>query len=502
MSTTLDWAEQAARSFEPRASRWSTPGDLARDLEPNTVQTPALNLIDDALVDVEAGRTDRLIICMPPQEGKSTRVTTIGPLWFLTRNPDRRIAVVSYGQDLANQFGRAIRNHIVTNAGQDDTLDLGLRIAADNGSASSWQIDRHAGGVRSVGLTGGLTGRPADALFIDDPISNMEQAQSSTYRDRAWNFWQSVGSTRLAPGAPVVLVLTRWHEDDLAGKLLAAEDGHRWRVVSIPAIAERTDDPLGRDRGEAMVSARGDRDWAAIRTSVGEYVWSALYQQRPSPAAGGLFKRLAIRHWTPMPDNPLGRPAIMCRGRAVYLETLHRFLTVDLAASTKTSADYTAVGVWGITLDGDLVLLDGARARLDPSKHWATVRQLRDRWDAGTVYVEAAMNATTMVHEAGREGVPIEPLQPDKDKVTRAIPAAALADAGRLWFPSAAHAPWVTDWVDEHAAFPNGAHDDTVDTTGYAARIRAAHWLPMMSADQHRALEASSRELDLMTVPL
>lgn len=501
MSVTLDWAEQAARLFAPPAHRWATPGALARDIEPNTIQTPALDLIDDALVDVEAGRTDRLIICMPPQEGKSTRVTTIGPLWFLTRNPDRRIAVVSYGQDLANQFGRGIRNHITSNAGQDDTLDLGLRIAPDNGSASSWQIAGRTGGVRSVGLSGGLTGRPADALFIDDPISNMEQAQSSTYRDRAWNFWQSVGSTRLAPGAPVVLVLTRWHEDDLAGRLLAAEDGHRWRVVSIPAIAEHGD-ILGRDPGVPMRSARGNRDWAAIRASVGEYVWSALYQQRPAPAAGGLFKRLAIRHWTSPHTTELGRRAILCGGREVYVETMWRFLTVDLAASTKTSADYTAIGVWGITLDGDLVLLDGARARLDPSKHWATVRQLRAKWDAGTVFVEAAMNATTMVHEAGREQVHIEPLHPDKDKLTRAIPAAQRADAGRLWFPAATEAPWVQDWLDELAAFPNGAHDDCVDVTAYAARVAVEHWLPQMPATHTRAMQTAPRELDLMTVPL
>lgn len=152
------------------------------------MQTPALDLIDEALNDVDAGRCDRLIISMPPQEGKSTRVTKIGPTYLLTRNPQRRIVVVSYGQDLANEFGRDIRSHITSNQGQDGTLDIGLRIAPDNGSVSSWKFDGYRGGVRSVGVGGGITGRPADVMFIDDPITNRKQAESETYRNRAKNF--------------------------------------------------------------------------------------------------------------------------------------------------------------------------------------------------------------------------------------------------------------------------------------------------------------------------
>ncbi|MGP9781848.1 hypothetical protein ACT3UQ_05235 [Glutamicibacter sp. AOP12-B1-11] len=188
--------------FEAPEHAWETPGQLAKAIEPTTIQTPALDLIDEYLVKVEAGEIDRLIINLPPQEGKSTRVTTIGPLWFLTRNRDRRIAIVSYAQDLADEFGRNIRNPISSNNGEDETLDLGLRVARDNGAARRWKLDAAKGGVRAVGIRGGLTGRPVDALFIDDPISNLEQAHSKTYREQAWGFWQSVGMTRLLPGAP------------------------------------------------------------------------------------------------------------------------------------------------------------------------------------------------------------------------------------------------------------------------------------------------------------
>ncbi|WP_445154136.1 hypothetical protein ACTWLI_12475 [Arthrobacter sp. Hor0625] len=204
---TVDMWEAAARMFEP-ADKYATPGALARAIDPATVQTPALDLIDQALVDVEAGRTNRLIISMPPQEGKSTRVTKVGPLWFLTRNPERRIAVVPYAASLAQEFGRDIRKFITDNSGQDGTLDRGLRIAPDNGAVSGWRLDGHKGGVKTVGLRGGLTGKPADILFIDDPVSNRDQAESSTFREQAKNFWRSVGSTRLAPGAPVILILT------------------------------------------------------------------------------------------------------------------------------------------------------------------------------------------------------------------------------------------------------------------------------------------------------
>jgi len=137
----------------------------------------------------------------------------------------------------------------------DESLDLGLRVAKDNGAARRWKLYGKKGGVRSVGIRGGLTGRAVDALFIDDPISNLEQAYSATYREQAWGFWQLVGITRLAPGAPVILVLTRWHADDLAGRLLAGEDADLWTVLNIPGEAVEND-PLGRKPGEWLESAR------------------------------------------------------------------------------------------------------------------------------------------------------------------------------------------------------------------------------------------------------
>jgi predicted phage terminase large subunit-like protein len=507
---TLSLWEAAARTFEPPLRRWTTPGALALALDPNTVQTPALDLIDAELVNlIDDPETDRLAVFMAPQEGKSVRVSRRFVEWVLSERPDWRVAIVSYADEMSRRHGSDIKLDAQTYNGDDGTADLGIRLRDDSRSAGRWQIEGHTGGVYCVGIGGALTGKPVDLLVIDDPLKDLEQAQSEVYRERCMRFWRAVAVPRLGPGAKVVLIQTRWDERDMGGQLLT-EEPDRWRVVSIPAIAESQDDPLGREPGQAMVSARGDRDWDAIRRSVGEYVWAALYQQRPAPAEGNLFKRANFRYWTACPRAAVNLPAISCDDRTVYIDTLWRFLTVDLAASTRTSADYTVAAVWGITADGDLVLLDGLRAHLAPADHWAPIKALRAKWDAGTVFVEPAGFGTTFVYEASRDGVPITELKPDKDKLTRALPAAARLDAGRLWVPSLAEAPWVQTWIDELAVFDHGAHDDVVDVFGYAARVAAAHWLPPEPASvteprRMAALTADPNEpaeYDLMSMPM
>ena len=485
MTVATSWADicaQAAKQFEAKERRWATPGELAKALDPTTVQTPALDLIDRELVAVADGEVDRLMVFMSPQEGKSVRVSHRFAEWMLINNPDMRIAIVSYADEIARRWGSDIRLDTQTYDGSDNAIDLGLRLRADSRAAGRWQIEGRLGGVYCCGVAGSLTGRPVDLLLVDDPLKDLEQAQSATYRERAWRFWQAVAVPRLGPGSRVVIIQTRWHEADLGGRLLA-QDPDRWRVVSIPAVAESADDPLGREIGEPMVSARGQRDWAKIRADVGEYVWAALYQQRPAPAEGGLFKRAALRHWARMPADPsrhglTGGRRLDLGGRVVYLDDCWRFLTADLAASLKTSADYTVAGVWAISPDGDLILLDAIRERMDPAGHWPAVRGLRERWSADTVFVESRMFGTTLVYEAGRAGVPVVELHADTDKVTRALPATARADSGRLWLPPLEIGEWVQDWIDELLSFPNAAHDDCVDVTAYAARASAAHWSP------------------------
>lgn len=482
--------EHAASLFEPKTppATWPTPGALAVAVDPTTIQTSALELIDAALVDIEAGRCDRLIISMPPQEGKTSRVTKIGPLWMLIRNPERRIGIVSYGSDLAETFGREIRQMITSNSGQEGTLDLGLRIAADNGAVSAWTLDGHRGGVRSIGLAGGLTGRPVDALFIDDPIANREQAESERYRQRAKDFWTSTGSTRLAPGAPVVVILTRWHEDDLAGWLQSREDGHRWRVINIPAQADHDPakgetDPLGREPGEYMPSARtsertgeprGPADWEQIKIQAGSRDWQALYQGRPSPAEGGILKRAWWRRyahplWIERPDG----------SRWVPGDGAEVLTSWDMAFKDTKSSDYVVGQVW-LRRGPNVWLLDQTRGRLSFVDTCQAVRALAARWpQSGLKLVEDKANGTAVIDALRLTVAGLVPEEPRGSKYARLAAVSPFVEAGNVHLPEPEMAPWVEDLVEECAAFPNGAHDDQCDALSQALnRLLLCPYLP------------------------
>lgn len=463
---TVDWAEYAARAFEPMRHDWETPGDLARAIEPTTVQTKALDLIDEYLVKVEAGEIDRLIINLPPQEGKSTRVTTIGPLWFLTRDPSRRIAIVSYAQDLADEFGRNIRNHISSNDGDDGSLDLGLQVARDNGAARRWQLEGNKGGVRAVGIRGGLTGRPVDALFIDDPISNLEQANSKTYREQAWGFWQSVGITRLAPGAPVILVLTRWHADDLAGRLLAGEDASRWTVLNIPAEAG-DDDPLGRTPGDWLESARGrtEKQWEQIKVSVGPKVWQSLYQGNPTLDEGGVLPT----EWTHY-DQPLwmvdsnGVHTVPGIGRDDH-ELVQSW---DLTFKGEDTSDYVVGQVW-LRVGNTAYLLDQVRRRMNFNETCEAIKAMSAKWpQAIAKFVEDKANGPAVMNALNGQIMGMIPIEPEGSKYARISAVSPLAWAGNVQLPSTRLCPWVENFLQEALSFPSGANDDQLDAFSQA----------------------------------
>lgn len=464
------------------ARRWHTPGELACVLDPATIQTPALRRMDEELAMLaDSSDINKLIITMPPQEGKSVRVSHRFPEWLLEHDKDLRIAIVSYTDEMARRHGAEIKIDVEQFDGENHPIDLGIKLRQDSRAAGRWNIRGHKGSLYCVGIGGSLTGKPVDILIIDDPIKNMEQAHSHAYRTKLKEFWQAVCIPRMSPTTKVVIIQTRWHEDDLAGWLYRNEPG-QWRYVNIPAQAESSEDPINRAPGEYMVSARGDRNWPQIKRNVGSYVWAALYQGSPRPAAGGLFKRHHLRYWATMPTDATrhGRmlgARIDLAGRVVYLDDCYRFLTVDLAASEKTSADFTAVGVWAISLDGDMILLDGDRKRIDEAQHWNIVRPLMEKWNADCVFVESSMIKSTMVYEAGKSNVLVKELKADTDKVTRAIPATVRAENGRLWIPTVVTMPEILKWVDELVSFPNASHDDCVDVVAYAARVAATEWL-------------------------
>ena len=480
---------EVRRKRDANRLRWPSPLDMATDLDPPRLddngerlgvwRTPALELINSALVDLAEGRENRLAAFMSPQEGKSTTVSFWFPLWLLTCvNPDLRILIVSYSDEMARRWGAEIKDALERWSGDEGSTDLGLRLRKDSRAAGRWNIAGHRGSVYCAGIAGSITGKAGDVILVDDPLKNMSEAQSEKVRERAMSVYRSALIPRLGPNAKVGWIQTCWHESEPIRQILANEgdkaSGGKWRVISIPAIAE-DNDPLGRKPGEGMQSARGNRDWKQIRKDVGEYVFAALYQQRPAPAEGNLFKRLWWRYWSPAPSGGVG-PRMDLGGRIFPLDGCWRFGTVDLANTTKTSGDWTVISAWARTGDGDLVLLDRVRARIGEADHFASARPLVERWRLDTLYVEESQFGTTLVREATQGGVPILPLKADTDKFTRALPASARCSSGRVWLPAGAW--WLKTWTDEFAAFPNGGHDDQVDTLAYAVRVAVVAWAP------------------------
>ena len=461
-------AEMASRA----APRWETPGELAKAIEPATVQTPALDLIDDALAWAYSTPGARLIVSIAPQEGKSQRVTKVGSLWALTRNPELRLGIASYAQALAEGFGREVRNTISTLNGDENTLDLGLRIARDNGSARRWQLDGHRGGIVCVGIGSGLTGRPLDALTIDDPFADAEQAGSAYYRERVWDWWQSVGAPRLAPGAPAIVILTRWHEDDLAGRLVAAEDGHRWRVINIPALADHDpakgqSDPLGREPGEWLTSARGRTvaEWEQIRIQAGSRVFAALYQGRPSPDAGNVWqrqwwRRYSVPLWSQHPDRP---------DAYIVRECDELVMSWDMTFKDTKGSDYVAAGVLA-RRGADVFLLDVIRKRLSFPDTLVAFAALVARWpQVAAKYVEDKANGPAVISTLKSKIPGIVAINPKDSKYGRATAVAPFIEAGNVLLPDPEIALFdPEELVTEAASFPNGPHDDLVDMMSQA----------------------------------
>lgn len=267
-----------------------TPADVGARFDHTFVRTPAVDLVSARLQETVTTRDGRLVVSVPPQEMKTSLLRLLA-FWLLIDDPDRRIVFASYAAGLARTSGRMIRGLVETHGHQ-----VGLEVDRSHADASDWQLAGHRGGLLSVGVGGSLTGRPSDVLLVDDPLRNQQDANSPTIVARLHEWWEAVARTRLAPGAPVVVVQTRWAMDDLAGRMI--DQG--WPLVNIPALADgETPDALQRAPGEYLVSTRGrtPADWESIRRDVGERVWAALFQGRPAPLEGGVFKQAWFDTW-------------------------------------------------------------------------------------------------------------------------------------------------------------------------------------------------------------
>lgn len=435
--------------------------DFKRSVYSRYQPTNFQDLLDEKLTQVahyvETGGKEgiaRLMVFMPPRHGKSMTVSRLFPAWFIGRNPDKRMILASYGASLARKNGRAVRNLIKTKRyGQ---LFPGVKLSDDTASAMEWDIADRDGGAWAAGVGGSIIGQGAHLLLIDDPIKSRAEAESETYRENLKE-WYGDAYTRLEePGAAIILMHTRWHENDLAGYLLLAgtED---WEVLSLPAEAG-ANDPVGRGEGEALWPDRYSiSKLRKIEATLGEYRYTAEYQQSPKPKSGGLFDTALIK----IIEQPPACPEIA------------RFY--DLAITKKKRSDYTVGLKMGLTEAQDIVILDVWRRQTTaPEIQEAVVqnahidgRQIPIRLEAEKAGI---IELAYLLQDKRLNGYAIDGATPEGDKYTRAGPVASRVKAGKMLV---VRGSWNRAYLDELAMFPSGEHDDQVDATSGAYAMLA-----------------------------
>lgn len=414
---------------------------------------PHLQILDKALCDVAAGRIKRLIIEMPPRHGKSMLTSEYFPAWFLMRWPDLRVMLASYGAELASEFGGKARDLVV----EHGQAVGGVTVNPAKSAAHNWKIRGHRGGMTTAGVGGAMTGKGADVLIIDDPVKNHEEAQSQTHRESVWNWYTSTAYTRIEPNGAIIIIQTRWHEDDLAGRAQTRQADEDWTIIRMPAVCDDPErDPLGRAEGEALWPRRfSAQQLARMAKAVGSFVWRALYQQRPVAAEGNLLRRSWWQFYT---EDP----------RAIAARADEVIQTWDMAFKDTDDSDYVVGQVWA-RIGADRYLLDQVRARMDFPTTKRALRALTAAWPMATVkLVEDKANGTAVMADLKHEIEGLIAVEPQGGKVARVVAASPVVESGNVYLPDRAQAPWVDDFLAEAAAFPNGAHDDQVDAFSQA----------------------------------
>jgi predicted phage terminase large subunit-like protein len=412
--------------------------------------TPHLAHICNKLEQVTSGDIMRLMLFLPPRHGKSEMTTVRYAASELNRNPGQRVIIGSYNQTLANKFSRKTRR-----IGEQ----IGLPIDRARTAVDDWETTQ-GGGVRAAGVGAGVTGMGGDLIIIDDPIKNREEANSITYRDRVWTWYTDDLYTRLEPGGKIIVILTRWHEDDLAGRILASEDGPNWHVVEFPAIAEG-DDALGRSEGQALWPERYPlEELNKIKTAIGSRAFAALYQQRPVEQEGGMFKRSHFKFVDANDVPPLPR---ITR----YWDT----------GATADGGDPTTGVKMGASSDGRYYITDVRRGQWSTNERDGVMLQTAKQ-DGTAVPIWAEIEPGSSGKDRGAyharmfAGFTFRGDRPTGNKQVRAEPFAAQVEAGNVYIVRAA---WNNNYIDELCMFPNGAHDDQVDASSgaFAKIVRA-----------------------------
>jgi len=424
------------------------PALLGRSVLPFRYERPKhIRIFENIILQLTDRENQRYIIEIPPRHGKSIAFSILLPAFFLMNHPDRKVILASYSWELASDFAFQVRNILMGNG----ILSLAKK-------SESKVITREGGGLFAAGVGGSITGKGAHLLILDDPVKNLEEAESPTIREKVWKWFGAVFLTRAEPGANIVVIQTRWHKDDLSGRLLREQPGE-WNEVKMKAISDGKDDILKRKKGEPLWGERFPKDVLLKRKrDIGTYLFSALYQQEPISSELSIFRR----EWFQFTEKPPRR-----------FDRLVRYW--DLA-STKNAGDWTAGALVG-EKDGITYVLDVRRKQGTPYDIERFVKHTAMEDGRNTeIYFEQEPGAgSRSLIDAYRRsvlfGYYVRADRKNVSKEYRARLASPSVEAGNVFL---VRASWNRMFLDEIEAFPEGKHDDMVDAfTGaffYAAK--------------------------------
>lgn len=401
--------------------------------------------IAEALMAVERGEIKRLIIQAPPRHGKSMLTSEYFPAWYLGRNPDKYIITATYGQELADDFGRKVRNQIRSD--EHRAAFPGCKLSEDSQSASRFGTD-DGGSYFALGVGGSATGRGANIFIIDDPLKGREEADSETYRRRLKDWYASVAYTRLMPGGSIIIMNTRWHEDDLTGWVMAEHQHEDWTVIDLPAIDEN---------GKALWPEQYDIEALdRIKKTIGQREWQALYMQQPAPDTGDYFKRDWFKSYDKSPKH------LRIYGASDY-------------AVTADGGDFTEHGVIGLDPEGEVYLLDWWSGQTTSDVWIETQLDMVDKWkpqcwigESGPIRRSVEPFLIRRMKER-RSLCRLEWLPSIHDKPTRCRPFQAMAASGMVYLP--AKEDWAQRLLRQLLTFPVGVFDDAVDVLSLLGRF-------------------------------
>ena len=423
-------------------------------------------LIAQQLEAVAHGSVKRIILTMPPRHGKSELASRHLPAWYLGKWPSKQIICATYNAEYAVEFGRDVRR--IVQSDEYGALYPDVKLAEDSKAANRWQT-KQGGSYLAAGIGTGITGRGAHLAIIDDPVKDRADADSKLFRDRAWDWYRSVFYTRLMPNASIVLILTRWHDDDLAGRLLqeANTGGEQWKILSMPALAQGND-LLERKEGEPLWP-----EWYPletlenIRRTMGAREWSALFQQTPIQEEGAYFQKAWIE------DNFYNREQVY-RDFATGSMPLHIYGASDYAV-TDSGGDYTVHLVVGVDSSDTIYVLDMWRGQTESAAWVEEAIDLMDRWkplrwgeEAGQINKSIGPYLAKRMAER-RVYCARETFSSAVDKATRARAIQARMSMGKVKWPQSA--AWMDAWLYEATRFPAGTNDDIVDAISIIGRM-------------------------------